>query len=217
MAELSDLKWFPVYIADWLSSSAVSSMLPEQEGAFFRLLLIAWGNGDKEPSLPIDDESLARTSRLGRRWAKLGAVVRSQFIERDGRLYNVKLSAVWEEQQAKHAAAVKKARHAANARHGKSSSEHAPSKHQAVHKHANKKLEGEEPVQTLSESVPGSAPDGALAQEAPRLPAVPPPEWCAIKDTIFADLKPEERIAARAAAAEEAARIARNTSQRLVS
>lgn len=116
MAESSPLPWFPIYRRAWMESPAIAAMLPEQEGAYFRLLVIAWDNGDAEPSLPVGDTELATMSKLGARWKKLGASVRAMFVERDGRLYNTKLSEVWVEQSAKHAKASEKARVAANAR-----------------------------------------------------------------------------------------------------
>lgn len=116
---MSDLPWFPIYRREWLESAAVSAMLPEQEGPFFRLLVIAWGDGDVEPSLPADDMQLATLSKLGARWKKFGGLVKAQFVERDGRLYNPKLSAVWLEQCSKHDAAIQKAKNAQAARAAK--------------------------------------------------------------------------------------------------
>ena len=46
-------------------------MLPEQEGAYFRLLCHAWS--DEDCSLPKDEQKLAILSRLCRRWKKLRA------------------------------------------------------------------------------------------------------------------------------------------------
>lgn len=106
MSPPTNLYWFPAYVDKWLSSPAIGMMLPEQEGAYWRLLLNCWGDGSAEPSLPVDDAKLAQMSRLGRRWVKLGGLVREQFDERDGRLYNAKLSEVWHEQQLKHGVAV---------------------------------------------------------------------------------------------------------------
>jgi uncharacterized protein YdaU (DUF1376 family) len=106
---VAELYWFPAFVADWLGSSAISMMLPEQEGAYWRLLNLAWGNGAVEPSLPDDDDALAQMSRLGKRWAKLGPLVRAQFKSRGGRLYNAKLSGVWHDQQEKHEKAVVRA------------------------------------------------------------------------------------------------------------
>ena len=105
----AELFWFPAYPSDWLGSPAISMMLPEQEGAYWRLLNLAWGNGDAEPSLPNDPAALAQMSRLGRRWKKLGPIIRAQFVEREGRLYNHKMSEVWRDQQDKHDRAVAKA------------------------------------------------------------------------------------------------------------
>jgi uncharacterized protein YdaU (DUF1376 family) len=105
----AELPWFPVFVADWLGSTAISMMLPEQEGAYWRLLNLSWANGNDEPSLPSDDAALGQMSRLGSRWRKLGPLVRAQFVERDGKLYNERLSAVWRDQQEKHAMIVAKA------------------------------------------------------------------------------------------------------------
>jgi hypothetical protein len=113
---VAELPWFPVYRDDWIGSPTVAAMLPEQEGALWRLLLTSWGDGSAEPSLPIDDQQLATLSKLGPRWKKLGGLVRAQFEERAGRLYNAKLSAVWGEQTAKHTKASDKARTAALAK-----------------------------------------------------------------------------------------------------
>lgn len=113
---MAELHWFPVFVADWLTSDEITLMLPEQEGAFFRLLLRAWGKGVAEPSIPSDDASLATLSRLGKRWGKLGPLIREQFEERNGRLYNAKLSEVWNEQQTRHGQAVVRGRNGGKAR-----------------------------------------------------------------------------------------------------
>ena len=107
---VAELPWYPMFASDWLSSRAIAQMLPEQEGAYIHLLNLAWGDGSAEPCLPIDDSELAHMSRLTTRWKKLGALVRAQFEERDGNLYNAKLSAVWKNQQEKHAGIVAKAK-----------------------------------------------------------------------------------------------------------
>jgi uncharacterized protein YdaU (DUF1376 family) len=122
----AELHWFPVFAEKWLASAAVSMMLPEQEGAYFRLLVHAWGDGSLEPRVPDDPTTLAQMSRLGARWKKLGALVRDQFDSRDGYLYNAKLSEVWNDQQQKHAKVVERgkkggATKAAKAKHGSSS------------------------------------------------------------------------------------------------
>ncbi len=89
---MAELPWFPMYARHWLSGEGPAMMLPEQEGAFIRLLCVAWGDGLKEPSVPDDDKSLAELSRLRSRWKKHGPLVREQFTARDGRLYNAFLS-----------------------------------------------------------------------------------------------------------------------------
>lgn len=113
---MAELHYFSFFAADWLSSPAILAMRPEQEGAFIRLLAIAWGNGDAEPSLPADDEELAGMSRLGKDWPKLGKKVRAQFTKRGGKLYNAKLSEVWRDGQKRHEQAVKRGKSGASKR-----------------------------------------------------------------------------------------------------
>lgn len=88
---------FPCYSGDWLGSARIAAMLPEQEGAYFRLLLYAWE--DEGCCIPSDDASLAGMSRLGSRWKKLKAPILACFDtcpEHDDRLVNQKL---WEVRQ----------------------------------------------------------------------------------------------------------------------
>lgn len=67
-------------------------MTPEQEGAYIRLLAIAWLSDDC--GLPDDDEQLAALSRLGKGWLANGSKqLRSKFVSRNGRLYNERLLA----------------------------------------------------------------------------------------------------------------------------
>lgn len=112
---MADLHWFPFFVQDWIASPAVQEMLPEQEGAYLRLLLISWGGGRTLPCLPNDDDVLARMSRLGRKWKKLGPLIKAQFEVRGDLLVNVKLAEVWHEQQTRHAKASEKARRAGKA------------------------------------------------------------------------------------------------------
>lgn len=164
---MADLHWFPVFVADWLTSDAITLMLPEQEGAFFRLLLRAWGKGASEPSLPADDASLAILSRLGNRWKKLGALVRAQFEERDGKLYNAKLSEVWLEQQTKHERAVARGGKGGKAKAAKaqnsSSSTRAVPEQSEIESLASEP-NGSEGQETTAGAAP--APDGAAPSAA---------------------------------------------------
>lgn len=108
---MADLHWFPFFAKDWLSSPSVQRMTPEQRGAYIQLLAIAWSAaGPSLPSIPADDDSLAVMSGLGSRWKKVGGLVRAQFFQRDDLLLNAKLTDVWNEQQARHAKAVERAR-----------------------------------------------------------------------------------------------------------
>ena len=81
---------FLFYVEDWLSSTALDLMTAAEERGYLRLLLHAWKAPDC--GLPNDDRVLARLSRLDGEWhTGSGAVVRSEFFEKDGRLYNARL------------------------------------------------------------------------------------------------------------------------------
>lgn len=73
---------FNAYPNNWLGSGRVSAMLPEQEGAYFRLLCYQWNSENQ--TIPSSDEDLAMLSRLNGRWATLGAKVRACFDPVDG-------------------------------------------------------------------------------------------------------------------------------------
>jgi hypothetical protein len=103
---MAELHWFPFFAKDWLSSPARMAMTPAQRGAYIDLLAFAWGNGDSEPHLDPNPAILAGLSGLGKQWTKLSPLVLAQFEERDGLLYNAKLSRVWHDQQGKHDRAV---------------------------------------------------------------------------------------------------------------
>lgn len=91
---------FQFYPNDWLSSSAVALMTPEQEGAYIRLLCYDWASD----GIPDDDAVLAALSRLGEGWLKGGStVVRKCFDPhptRPGFLTNARLQIEREKQQA---------------------------------------------------------------------------------------------------------------------
>ncbi len=145
-------------------------MLPEQRGAYIDLLAYAWGNGDYPPCLPTDDTKLAGMSGLGARWRKLGALVRAQFAEVNGSLYNAKLTEVWNEQQIKHSKAVERGQTGGRTKAAKrkllSSSATANLEQESY------QSESEEAVEAPTGLLPASAPDGALALEGARAPAL---------------------------------------------
>lgn len=95
--------WFPMYAADWLTSPAVLAMTLEQQGAYMRLLCIAWNAGRDEPSVTADPRELGRVLGLpAAKWAKIGPAIVACFEQRNGRLFNRKLTEVWEIQRAKY-------------------------------------------------------------------------------------------------------------------
>lgn len=82
--------YFPFFVGDWLSSTAITLMSPAEEGAFIRLLAIAWS--EEDCGLPDDDEILAQLSRLGDDWrAGSGDKLRRKFRAEGGRLFNDRL------------------------------------------------------------------------------------------------------------------------------
>ena len=90
---------FQFYVNDWLGSMNIMLMTPAQEGAYVRLLAIAWGSEDC--GLPDDDTELAILSRLGEGWLKGGStVVRKCFFSEGGRLFNKRLLEEREKQKA---------------------------------------------------------------------------------------------------------------------
>lgn len=81
---------FQFYPDSWLSSSAITLMTPAEEGAFIRLLCVAWMEPDC--GLPDDDEALAVLSRLGSHWeGKSSNRIRRKFDAIGGRLFNPRL------------------------------------------------------------------------------------------------------------------------------
>jgi uncharacterized protein YdaU (DUF1376 family) len=91
----------PMYVADWLSSEAVTAMTLEQQGAFVRLLSHAWLSGTC--SLPDSDTALAALSTLGDRWTENAPPIRRCFkarrIGNETRIVNEKLLKVWKDRR----------------------------------------------------------------------------------------------------------------------
>src|SRR5689334_9245019 len=146
-------------------------MLPEQRGAYIDLLAYAWGSGDVMPCLDNDEAKLASMSGLGTRWKKLGALVRAQFDEVEGKLYNAKLTEVWTEQQIKHGRAIARASAGGKAKarkRGASSTEQVGDENRLY----GRDRELEEAVEAPKGLLPASAPVGALALEGARAPAL---------------------------------------------
>ena len=97
---------FNFYPNNWLASGRLATMLPEQEGAYVRLLCYQWNSEDQ--TIPEDDRQLAMLSRLSDRWATLGREVKQCFErvpEISGRLRNERL---WHEYNRIQALRVKK-------------------------------------------------------------------------------------------------------------
>jgi uncharacterized protein YdaU (DUF1376 family) len=70
---------FPFYVNDWLGSGEVGAMLPEQEGAYIRLMAVLWASD--RLAIPSDPKRLAMISRLGDRWPELGPAIVECFSE----------------------------------------------------------------------------------------------------------------------------------------
>lgn len=166
---MAELHWFPFFAKDWLSSPARMAMRPEQRGAYIDLLAVAWGNGDEPPGLNDNDVELASLSGLGRRWKDLGPLIKAQFIAAEGRLTNQKLTEVWHEQQSKHSKAVERGKTGGRTRADNLKSKSRLARDTGIDR-ANQS-ESEEAVESLTGSLPASAPGGALGVEVPRAPA----------------------------------------------
>jgi len=176
---VAELHWFPFFAKDWLSSPARMAMTPEQRGAYIDLLAIAWGNGEEEPSLEDSEERLAGQSGLGKRWVKLGPLVRAQFEVGEGRLYNRKLSDVWHASQIKHDQAVERGKNGGRQKAVNAKSKSSPTRDSLETKsrptvdsgvdsaYQSESQEELEPLQVLASSAPG----GARSDETPRAPA----------------------------------------------
>ena len=81
---------FQFYADSWLSSKDILLMTPSEEGAYIRLLAIAWLEPDC--GLPDNDAELAVLSRLGKEWdGRSREKVRAKFRPEGGRLYNDRL------------------------------------------------------------------------------------------------------------------------------
>ncbi len=81
---------FQFYADSWLSSKDILLMTPSEEGAYIRLLAIAWLEPDC--GLPDNDAELAVLSRLGKEWdGRSCEKIRAKFRAEGGRLYNDRL------------------------------------------------------------------------------------------------------------------------------
>jgi uncharacterized protein YdaU (DUF1376 family) len=118
----------PLLVNDWLSSTRIALLTPTEEGALIRLLCHAWNEPDC--SLPDDDATLAKLSRLGRQWHKgSGAKIRAMFTphpESKNRLQNPKQCKLRREQEARIKAASQHASNAAKARWNRQNSTREP-------------------------------------------------------------------------------------------
>jgi len=81
---------FQFYPNDWLGSTKIMLMTPAEEGAYIRLLCIAWNAPDC--GLLDDDDQLATLSRLGEGWFSGGSEkIKSCFEKKGDRLFNKRL------------------------------------------------------------------------------------------------------------------------------
>lgn len=87
--------WFPFYVSDFLSSPTVTLMTAEEVGGYLLLLCYAWQ--DPKGSLPNDDDSLRVLSRVRGDLLR----IKSCFKEKNGRLYNGRLTQELDKAQVK--------------------------------------------------------------------------------------------------------------------
>ena len=96
MAELPPA--FQFYAGDWLSSQNVMAMTLEEEGAFVRLLAIAW----KDPDCGISSDESRLSKLMKGRWSRVREAVLPMFVEHPtapGKLINPRLYREWERLQ----------------------------------------------------------------------------------------------------------------------
>ena len=86
--------WFPCYASDWLSSARIAAMTAAQEGAYHRLLCLAWN--DKDCSLPSDREALASMSKLTLEHLEPVLICFEPHPTLKKRLHNPRLTKEWE-------------------------------------------------------------------------------------------------------------------------
>lgn len=80
---------FQFYPGDWLGSTKIWLMSPEEEGAYIRLLCHMWNQDDC--SLSSDDEILSKLSRLNEKWQKSKQNILKCFSEKNGKIFNKRL------------------------------------------------------------------------------------------------------------------------------
>jgi uncharacterized protein YdaU (DUF1376 family) len=98
--EQARMPWFKFFWSDWLTSAAVECFTLEQQAAYLRLLIHQWNTPDG--ILTNDPAELARISRLGGEWRKLGRpILRRCFARVPGGWSNPKLRDLWRDAQKK--------------------------------------------------------------------------------------------------------------------
>jgi len=80
---------FQFYPGDWLGSTKISLMTPEEEGGYIRLLCHMWSQ--EECSLQSDDDTLSKLSRLNEKWMICKQNILKCFSEKNGKLFNKRL------------------------------------------------------------------------------------------------------------------------------
>ncbi len=87
-----ELPWYYRQVPrDFMSSPDVTMMTAEEIGSYFLLLQCAWLGG-QDCTLPDDAERLAKLARV----PKVSDIVLTKFLrDKDGRLYNQRLTAEW--------------------------------------------------------------------------------------------------------------------------
>lgn len=95
----SDFPWFPLYVKDWLLSTA--TMTDEQAGAYMRLLCYAW----EARGLPVDESVIQAIGRwTPAAWKRIWSTVGAKWERRGDRLVNPRQEEVRDEVQAFRAA-----------------------------------------------------------------------------------------------------------------
>lgn len=124
----SDLRsWFPLYVADILTSRMIRSFEAEDFGIFMFLLIEQWDGGP----LPDNKTDLCGMARCNS-WPRVEVILQRGFVLHDQGWVNLRLIEIWEEQDSKIRRKSKAGKLGAEARWGKKPKLLAPPEAPAV-------------------------------------------------------------------------------------
>jgi uncharacterized protein YdaU (DUF1376 family) len=160
--------WYRQVPRDFMSSPDVQLMTAEECGSFFFLLQWAWLTGE-DCTLPNDPERLAKLARV----TAVAKIVLDKFsVDKDGRLFNPRLSMEWKEALRRSKDGKKNAQkrwEGSMPRHsgGKATAEPAQSHGNATNTNTNTNTNKSKTMQTHTEVLPSSAEAVSVSTSTP--------------------------------------------------